>query len=170
MMLVLPQPGGECYSGYMKLIKFIAALAMSFAAGAVGSLATIPNIPTWYAALEKPFFNPPNWVFGPVWTVLYLLIGISFYLIWTAKTKQSKQTQYILFGIQVFLNGLWSLVFFGWHLPALAFVVIVFLLATIMTMIITYQKISATAAYLLLPYAAWITFASCLNIAIIMLN
>lgn len=130
----------------------------------------MPNIPTWYAQLDKPWFNPPNWVFGPVWSTLYLLMGIALYLVWTAKTKDSKKRAYSIFGAQLVLNLLWSVVFFGLHQSWLAVVVIVALWITIALTIREFAKFSRPAAWLLVPYIAWVTFASALNIAVAVLN
>ncbi|MBL8160281.1 tryptophan-rich sensory protein [Candidatus Saccharibacteria bacterium] len=150
--------------------KLIASLAVAFSAAAIGSLATIPNIPTWYEALEKPFFSPPNWVFGPVWTLLYTLIGISLYLVWSAKTKHSKRNAYLAFGIQLALNALWSLVFFGLQQPWLGVGVIIALLVMIILTMREFWPIRRYAAYLLVPYLLWVCFATCLNIAVALLN
>jgi tryptophan-rich sensory protein len=154
----------------LKLIKFLVAQLISLAAGGIGSLATIPNIPTWYAALEKPFFNPPNWLFGPVWTLLYVLMGVSLYLVWVTPYKKSKQQAFVVFGVQLALNALWSLVFFGLHMPWAGVMVIVLLLAGIVATVKLFWPISKTAAYLLLPYVAWVSFATALNFAIALLN
>lgn len=156
--------------GMRKLIKLVVAIGASLAAGAVGSLATIPNIPTWYAELEKPFFNPPNWVFGPVWTLLYVLMGISLYLVWTATSKKPKRPLYTLFGVQLALNTLWSLVFFGLHAPWAGVAIIVLLWACIIATMRLFWPVSKVAAYLLIPYAAWVTFATVLNTAVALLN
>jgi tryptophan-rich sensory protein len=154
----------------MSIVKLVVSLLVPFAAAAIGTIATISNIPTWYAALEKPFFNPPNWLFGPVWTLLYILIGISLYLIWTQKSTQSKKNAYIVFTMQMILNALWSIVFFGLHQVWLGFIIITLLLASILTMIILFRRFSHTASHILIPYAAWVTFATCLNLAIAILN
>lgn len=154
----------------IKPIKFLVAEIVSLAAGAIGSIATVANIPTWYAALEKPFFNPPNWVFGPVWTTLYVLMGVSLYLVWVTPHKKPKQQAFIAFGVQLILNTLWSLVFFGLHLPWMGVIVIVLLLASIVATIKLFWPISKTAAYLLVPYVAWVVFATFLNVAIALLN
>jgi len=153
----------------MKLIKFIISIIISFAAAAIGSLATTPNIPTWYAGLEKPMLNPPNYVFGPVWTLLYLLIGISLYLVWVQKAK-NKTAAYVAFAAQMALNALWSLVFFGLHMPELAIVVIALLLAAIVATIVLFHRIHKIAAYLLIPYLAWTGFATYLTIGVAALN
>jgi len=154
----------------MKFFKLLASILLTAMAGVLGSIATIPNIPTWYAFLHKPWFDPPNWVFGPVWTTLYILIGISFYLIWTSSSKKSKRLAYVLFGIQLVLNAAWSVVFFGLYQPWAAVVVIVFLLATIIAMLREYRYFSRKASWLLVPYIVWVSFAMCLNIAVAYLN
>lgn len=153
------------------VVKLLVSIAVSFAAGGIGSLATMPNIPTWYVALEKPFFNPPNWVFGPVWTLLYILMGVSLYLVWTSKGKKaSKLTAYRLFGVQLVLNALWSVVFFGLHQPWLAVVVIVSLLVTLVFTTRAFAAYSKAAAWLLVPYMAWVSFATALNAGVALLN
>jgi translocator protein len=154
----------------LKIIKFSISELLSLSAGGIGSIATVASIPTWYAVLEKPFFNPPNWLFGPVWTVLYLLMGWSLYLVWVARYKGTKKWAYLFFGIQLVLNTLWSLVFFGLHAPWAGVVVIVLLLASILVTAKLFWPISRTATYLLAPYAAWVSFATCLNLAIAVLN
>lgn len=154
----------------MKVLKFIAAIAISFLAAGIGSLATTPNIPTWYAGLEKPFFSPPNWLFAPVWTVLYIGIGSSLWLVWIKKAATSKTREYRLFAIQLALNALWSLIFFGMHQPWLAVVVIIALDIAVIATIWSFNRISRPAAGLLLPYLLWICFATCLNIGVAILN
>lgn len=156
--------------GMPKILKLFVSVVGSFAAGAIGSLATSPNIPTWYAGLKKPFFNPPNWLFGPVWTLLYILMGISIYLIWTTPYRRSKRPAYIWFGVQLVLNALWSLVFFGMHAPEAGGVVILLLLISIAMTMRTFWPISKMAAYLLIPYILWVSFAILLNSSIAALN
>lgn len=151
-------------------MKLVASLVISFAAGAIGNLATISNIPTWYAELEKPLLNPPNFVFGPVWTVLYLLIAVSLYLVWTHKTTTSKKAAYVAFGAQIVLNALWSLVFFGLHSPELGILVIMLLVGAIVATILIFRRFSKPAAYLLIPYLAWVCFAAYLTIGVAALN
>lgn len=153
-----------------KVTKFIIAMLATFAAGGIGSLATYSNIPTWYAELTKPTFNPPNWIFGPVWTILYVLIGISLYLIWTTKTKRSKQNAYIVFGAQLVLNALWSIVFFGMHSFIGGSVVVILLWASIIANIKLFWPINKSAAYLLVPYLLWVSFASILTFSVSSLN
>lgn len=148
----------------------VLSIAASFAAGAIGSLATIPNIPSWYAALEKPALNPPNWVFGPVWSLLYLLMGIALALVILEAGKRSKEKAYSWFGAQLVLNALWSLVFFGLHAPWLGVVVIVALIASIILVVSEFQQFNKYAAWLLVPYLAWVCFAAYLTVGIALLN
>lgn len=149
---------------------FFLSIAASFTAGAIGSLATVPNIPSWYAALEKPVLNPPNWVFGPVWSVLYVLMGIALALIILEPGKQPKKKAYFWFGLQLALNTLWSLVFFGLHSPWLGVVVIIALIVSIILTIREFYKINKYSAWLLAPYLAWVCFATYLTIGIALLN
>lgn len=153
-----------------KIIVFVLSIVTSFAAGALGSLATTPNIPSWYAALEKPVLNPPNWVFGPVWSILYVLMGIALALIILKSSKQPKKKAYFWFGLQLALNTLWSLVFFGLHSPWLGVVVIIALIVSIVLTIRGFYKINKYAAWLLVPYLAWVCFATYLTIGIATLN
>lgn len=152
-----------------RILQLVAALAISFSAAAIGSLASVETIPTWYAELEKPPLNPPNFLFGPVWTVLYALIGVSLYLYWTAK-GESKWSGYVAFGVQMVLNALWSVVFFGLQMPLLGVWVIALLdIMVIVTIILFYER-SKLAAYLLVPYLLWISFATYLSVSIWLLN
>jgi tryptophan-rich sensory protein len=153
-----------------KVMVFILSITASFAAGAIGSLATIPNIPSWYAALVKPALNPPNWVFGPVWSILYLLMGVALALIILQASKRSKKKAYFWFGLQLALNALWSLVFFGLHSPWLGVVVIIALIASIIVTIRKFRNINKYSAWLLAPYLAWVCFATYLTIGIALLN
>lgn len=150
---------------------FIAAILICQFAGIIGSLFTFSAIPTWYATLNKPFISPPNWVFGPVWTTLYTLMGISAYLIWQ-KGIQKKQVKDALrtFGEQLVLNALWSILFFGLKNPLLAFVEILFLWILIVATMVKFYRLNKWAAYLLIPYLLWVSFASILNGAIVVLN
>ena len=154
----------------MRILKLIASLIIAFSASAIGGLATSQNISGWYEALEKPFFNPPNWVFAPVWTVLYALIGISLYLIWSNESKITKGRAYLIFAVQLGLNTLWSIVFFGLHQTWWGLFVVMALLISIVFNLLIFKKISKLAGYLLTPYLLWVSFATCLNLAIAILN
>lgn len=141
--------------------------------GNIGSIATFSQIPTWYATLDKPWFQPPNWLFGPVWTVLFALLGVSLYLVWLKRTsanKQLLQVAFTWFAVQFGLNILWSFLFFGFHETYLAFLEILVLWFAICMTIRSFARISRPAAWLLLPYLAWVTFASILNYAVSSLN
>ncbi len=150
------------------LIGFI---ILCLLAGIIGSIFTTQNIPTWYASLNKPSFNPPNWVFGPVWTILYVLMGISAYLIYSKGIKK-KEVKFalIIFGIQLILNTLWSILFFGLTSPLLGLICIIVLWISIILTIKLFYKIDKKATYLLIPYILWVSFATILNYYILILN
>jgi translocator protein len=154
-----------------KFISLVFFLLVSQAAGLLGALATTPAIPGWYANLNKPFFTPPNWLFGPVWILLYLLMGISAYLIYEKgfKSENVKKAMY-LFAAQLGLNTLWSFIFFGFKLPLLAFIEIIILWVVILLTINSFLKLNKVAGYLMIPYLIWVSYASFLNLAIILLN
>ena len=150
-----------------KIWKLIISILLPFLASAIGGLFTASSVSTWYLDLNKPFFNPPSWIFGPVWTLLYLLIGISLYLVWI---KKYDKTSFVFFGIQLVLNALWSILFFGLKMPLYAFIEIVLLWAAILITIVYFYIINKTSAYLLIPYILWVSFAAILNFAIFILN
>jgi len=152
----------------INLPKFVCSFVLVFLAASVGSWATFPTIDTWYATLQKPLFNPPNFIFWPVWTILYILMAIAFYSVWTKKKPTKKGIKYFL--AQLGLNSLWSIVFFGLHSPLLAFVVIVTLWIFIFLTIVEFKKVDKLAANLLVPYLLWVSFASILNLSIFLLN
>jgi translocator protein len=155
----------------MKIPKLIASITLCFFVAFLGSAFTFSSIPTWYAHLNKPFFNPPNWIFGPVWTILYFLMGISLYIVWNKNIASKKKERPIkIFIIQLVLNLLWSLVFFGLHQPLLALINIVILWYSIFITIKYFYGISRMSAYLLYPYIVWVSFASILNFAVVILN
>jgi len=149
--------------------KLIAAIIITQLAGIIGSFFTVSSVIIWYVTLNKPFFNPPSWLFGPVWIILYLMMGVALYIVWNNRTKKSN-TALTLFGIQLVLNSLWSILFFGLKNPLLAFIEIIILWVLILFTIIYFKKESKTAAYLLIPYILWVSFAAILNLAIFLLN
>lgn len=167
-----------------KILKFLLAVILCEGAGIVGSFFTTPAIGSWYATLAKPSFNPPNWIFAPVWTALFFLMGVALYLVWSSCAKAStaaeamadksdgqgqagkKRIAVLIFFQQLALNVLWSALFFGMQNPGLAFVEIIFLWFTILMTIFYFAKISKTAAWLLAPYILWVSFAGFLNFSI----
>lgn len=152
-------------------IKLVVAIGVSLGTGAIGGIATSGAINSWYAELNKPFFNPPNWIFGPVWTLLYILMGTAFYLVWVSPPKgKNPHRAEMLFGIQLGLNLLWSIIFFGLQNPLAAFLEIILLWVAILLTWQKFREISQTAALLLVPYLAWVSFAGLLNLAIVILN
>ncbi len=164
----------KCYTEFMKIKKpklLILSIFLSQLAGFIGAFATTPAIPGWYAELAKPSFNPPGWIFGPVWTTLYTLMGISLYLVWSKgfKTKNIKPAVQ-LFMVHLVFNSLWSISFFGLENPALALLIIIILWTMIAYLIKLFWKINKKASYLLIPYIMWVSFASVLNYSIWVLN
>jgi len=153
------------------ILKLIASLVLCQLAGFIGYLATIPSIPTWYESLKKPFFNPPNWIFGPVWTGLYALMGVSLFLAWQGRKDNSQvKIALVFFFLQLISNALWSVAFFGLRSPLLGFVDIVLLWIAIFLTIQKFLRISRTAALLLVPYFLWVSFAVLLNFSLWVLN
>lgn len=151
--------------------KLMISILICQSAGFIGSFFTVSSVSTWYLTISKPFFNPPSWLFGPVWISLYLLMGISLYLIWNKEinNKQSKIAVKV-FGLQLVLNSLWSIIFFGLRNPLFAFIEIILLWITIIFTIKYFYKISKKASYLLIPYILWVSFAAILNFSIYYLN
>lgn len=139
--------------------------------GLLGTPFTISAIPTWYATLNKPFFSPPNWIFGPVWTLLYFLMGIAFYLIWKQGLNNEKvKTAALFFLAQLMLNFIWSPIFFGLRAPLLGLITIVAMWVMIVITMKKFYPLSRLAYYLLVPYLLWVSFATLLNGAIVVLN
>jgi benzodiazapine receptor len=151
--------------------KLFASVLLCQLAGAAGSIFTASSLTDWYSLLEKPVFNPPSWVFFPVWTLLYTLMGISLYIVWE-KGLHDREVKIglIIFGIQLVLNILWSFLFFGLRSPYYGFVEIIFLWLAILLTIIQFRNISKTASYLLVPYILWVSFAALLNYNLWILN
>ncbi len=151
-------------------LTLLLSILGSNAAGFIGAFFTVTSVTSWYATLNQPPLNPPNWVFGPVWTTLYTLMGIALYLVITTKSKQSKTLSYVFFGTQLALNTLWSILYFGFERIDLALIEIVVLLVFILLTLWQIGKINNTAAWLLVPYVAWVSFATYLNAGYFLLN
>jgi len=153
------------------LLGLILAFALCLGAGAIASVATAEDVRTWYPTLAKPPFTPPSWLFAPVWTLLYTLMGVSLWLLWRAVAPGPARSRLLLlFAVQLALNALWSVVFFAWRAPALALIEIVLLWAAIALLIRGLLPLHRPAALLLGPYLAWVSFAALLNGAIVLLN
>lgn len=153
--------------------KLIICLLIPQLAGLLGSIANITSLDSWYLSLNKPSFNPPNWIFGPVWTILFLLMGISLYLIWQKKglfNKKQWQFSIKIFSIQLGLNILWSYLFFFFRNPLAGFLEIILLWVFILLNIIYFYKLNKTAGLLLLPYLLWVSLATFLNFNLWILN
>lgn len=150
--------------------KLIISILITLGLGSLGGIFTVNEIPNWYAGLQKPDFNPPNWIFGPVWSLLYTLMGISFYMIWKLPVSSKRNTAILFFIVQFVLNFFWSLIFFKQHSPGWAFLEIIVMWVFILITIVRFGKLSSWAAWLLVPYISWVSFASLLNGAIWYLN
>lgn len=151
--------------------KFIISVISCESIGLLGIPFTVSAIPEWYSTLNKPSFAPPNWIFGPVWTLLYFLMGVAFYLIWKQnQKKKTVKTAKLFFLTQLGLNFLWSPVFFGLKAPTLGLIIIFAMLILIGVTIKKFYPLSRLASYLLLPYLLWVSFATVLNAAIVILN
>ena len=156
----------------MKYIyRLIISMVICLGAGLIGSIFTAPSIPTWYAALQKPPFTPPNWLFAPAWITLYLLMGISASLVWQrGLDNRQNRMALISFLVQLVLNVLWSIVFFGFESPLSGIVVIALLWVAILITMLKFMQISTLAGFILIPYIGWVTFAAILNVSIFILN
>ena len=150
---------------------WIVSILIAQLAGVVGSFFTMPSVAGWYQTINKPSWNPPGWLFGPVWISLYTLMGIAAYLVWQKRDLgQAVKSALIVYGIQLALNSLWSILFFGLKNPGLALAEILVLLAMIVVTMILFYKIRPVTLWLLLPYVLWVSFASFLNYTIWSLN
>jgi benzodiazapine receptor len=157
----------------MNVSKFLTPLIcilLTLIIGSLSGLANVGSINTWYAQLNKPSFNPPGYLFGPVWTILYLLMGVSLYLVWKAPDGKMRDYALIIFGIQMVLNFVWSFIFFYFHQPGWALVDIIALWVFIVAMIFIFYRISKVAALIQILYLLWVSFATVLNAAIWLLN
>jgi tryptophan-rich sensory protein len=157
------------------IAKLVFAIIICELAGAIGSIFTTPSIGTWYATLVRPSFSPPNWIFAPVWTILFALMGIALFLVWKNISSRSDDGREKKVAIQVFvaqlcLNVMWSIIFFGLHSPGGALILIASLWMTIVATMLSFYKVSKAASFLLLPYFIWVSFAGILNFAIWYIN
>ena len=154
-----------------ELVRLIVSILIVFIAGTIGSIATLSQIPTWYATLVKPSWAPPNWLFGPVWTTLYILIGIALFLVWKEGiNRKDVKLAISVFVVQLVLNVLWSVIFFGYNSLLGGLIVIIILWIAILANIIFFYRVSKSAGLLLVPYIVWETIASYLNYSVYLLN
>jgi translocator protein len=153
-----------------KVSQLILSVLLCLSIGALGGMATASGVNGWYITLIKPSFNPPNYLFAPVWTLLYLLMGVSLYLILQSSKSNLRKQALAIFFIQLTLNFCWSFLFFKFHWLGIAFIEIIFIWLSILTMIFIFKKLSETAAYLQLPYLLWVSFATLLSGSIWYLN
>jgi tryptophan-rich sensory protein len=158
----------------LQVIALVFLLALTLGVGALGSAVTLPSIGGWYAGLAKPPFNPPNWVFGPVWTLLYIVMAVAAWLAWRASPGTSllrgARTAFLLYAIQLVLNLLWSVLFFGLRSPGAAVIELPVLIAAVAATALAFRHHSRPAAWLMAPYLAWLTYALVLNVSIWELN
>ena len=151
--------------------KLAAAILFCLIAGSLGSLVTINGPGSWYATLQKPFFAPPNWVFAPVWITLFILMGVALYLVWQCGTENREVKMALgIFGVQFALNVIWSFLFFGLESSLLGLIDIILLWVMIVVTIRAFYRVKKSAAYLLIPYLAWVSLASALNGAVYFMN
>jgi tryptophan-rich sensory protein len=154
-----------------KYAELAVSIVICQLAGAIGTFFTLNSITDWYSTLNKPAFAPPNWLFGPVWIVLYLLMGISLYLVWRkGLDDKAVKIGIAFFAVQLALNAIWSPVFFGLHALKLSFYIILAMWAAIALTMVRFSSISKPATYLLAPYIAWVSIATVLNYFIMVLN
>jgi tryptophan-rich sensory protein len=153
-----------------QIIKLVASLLLPLAIGGIAGIFTTEAIPEWYASLNQPSFNPPNWIFGPVWTTLYVILGISLFMIWKMESSKKRNQAILIFMAQLLLNFGWSFCFFYFKMIGLALIEIVVLWSIIVLMLTRFYKLKPLAAYLNIPYLLWVTFATVLNAAYFFLN
>jgi translocator protein len=162
-----PRHAVRSWREWLALVGF---LALVFAVAALGNLFTTPAIPDWYAQLERPWFTPPAWVFGPVWTVLYILMAVAAWRVWLVPAAPERRSALIWFFVQLALNAAWSPAFFGLQAPLLGLVVIVALLAALVVTVTRFFAVDRIAGWMLVPYLAWVAYATLLNAAIALMN
>lgn len=153
-----------------QLVGLVVSIGLCFAVAAIGSAMTIPSIGTWYATLTKPSWNPPNWVFGPVWSTLYLCMAVAAWMVWRERGLYAAMIPLALFALQLALNCAWSGLFFALHKPWLAFADIVVLWFAIVATMVSFARVSSFASILLAPYLLWVTFATILNFTVAKMN
>ncbi len=152
------------------ILALVLLVGLCLGVGGLGGAVTAESVTTWYATLNKPSFNPPNWIFGPVWTALYILMGVAAWRVWRAADRDTARGPLAVFALQLAVNLGWSVAFFGLRNPGLAVVVILLLDLLVLATALMFRRIDRLAAWLLVPYLAWISFATLLNVTIWRLN
>lgn len=155
---------------FMQGVALFIFLLICFVVGGFGSVFTLSSLSTWYAALHKPAWNPPDWVFAPVWNMLFLMMGVAGWIVWKERQKRPVRQALFLFAIQLALNLCWSIIFFGLRNPGLAFLEILLLWTAILLTMMKFWRIQHVAGFLFLPYLLWVTFAISLNLFLWRLN
>ena len=150
--------------------KLLISIILPLSIGAIAGIFTARAIPEWYATLNQPSFNPPNWVFGPVWTTLYIILGISLFMIWKLPASKERNLAILVFIVQLVLNFCWSFFFFYFKMIGLALIDLLTLWTMIVVMLVRFYKLKPIAAYINIPYLLWVTFATMLNAAYFFLN
>lgn len=153
------------------VVKFIIAVAIPLVVGSLSGFFTVTGVESWYQTINKPAWNPPNWLFGPVWTTLYVMMGVALFIIWKSDTStELKKIAYTLFAIQLVFNFFWSFIFFNQHLVGWALIEMVIMWVFILLTIFSFAQVDKIAAWLLVPYNSWVSFAIILNYTIWQLN
>lgn len=152
------------------LLKLLISIILPLSVGAIAGMVTAQSIPEWYAGLNRPSFNPPNWIFAPVWTTLYVLMGISLFLIWRQDVSKERNIAILVFLLQLLLNFAWSFLFFYFKMMGLALIEIILLWMNIVVMLVVFYNIKPMASYINIPYLLWVTFATVLNAGYYFLN
>jgi benzodiazapine receptor len=153
-----------------QIFRLLASIILPLGVGGIAGLFTAEAVPGWYATLNQPSFNPPNWIFGPVWTLLYILMGISLFLVVKRDRSKERNVAIFVFLTQLALNFGWSIIFFYYHLIGFALLEIILLWISIITMLFLFYKIKPAAAYINIPYLLWVAFATVLNASYYILN
>lgn len=160
----------ETYTGFSQWLALGVSIAVCFAAAGIGSMFTDPEIGGWYARIVKPSWTPPNWVFGPVWSTLYLMMAVAAWLVWREEGFAGAKLPLSLFAVQLVLNTLWSIFFFGMHRIGLALADIALLWSAILLTMLAFWRVTPWAGLLMLPYLLWVSYASALNYSIWRMN
>jgi len=153
-----------------QILKLLLSVILPVSLGAIAGMFTAQSVPEWYATLNKPSFNPPSWIFAPVWTALYILMGISLFMIWKQGASKLRNLAILVFMLQLLLNFAWSFIFFYFQMIGFALVEIIFLWISIVVMQVLFYKIKPLAAYINIPYLLWVSFACVLNASFYVLN